>query len=300
MTTPDKLKCGYVAILGRPNVGKSTLLNQMLGQKISITSRKPQTTRHKLLGIKSTESTQILFVDTPGIHSVEPRAINRYMNKSARSAVADVDVILFLVDRDKWTEDDDQVARLLEKVDTHKIIVVNKIDRLEDRPRLLRLMSKLQTQFPEADIVPVSAESGDNLETLENLIIRYLPTSPFYFDKSQITDRSERFLVAEIIREKLMRQLGDELPYSLTIQIESFTQKNDVIHIEATIYVEKEGQKRILIGQGGERLKRVGSDARKDIELVLDSRVMLNTWVKVKASWSDDDRALKSLGYDDL
>ena len=293
-------RCGYVAILGRPNVGKSTLLNALLGQKVSITSRKPQTTRHKLLGIKTDGNTQILFVDTPGIHKTQPRAINRYMNKSARSAIRDVDILMVMVDRYKWMEDDDLVAGLVRHAPARKIVVVNKVDLIEDKSRLLPILKDLQERFPDAEIVPVSADKKQNLDVLEEIIRKMLPASPFYFDEDQITDKSERFLISEIIREKLMRQLGDELPYALTIQIERFEDKGKTTHIDATIYVEKEGQKRILIGSKGEKLKRIGSDARRDMEEILQTKVMLNTWVKVKSSWSDDERALKSLGYDDV
>ena len=293
------MRCGYVAIIGRPNVGKSTLLNAMLKQKISITSKKPQTTRHNLLGIKTEGDCQMLFVDTPGIHIKEARAINRYMNKSAKSALRDVDVVLFLVDRNRWTEEDDLVADLFKKVAAKQIVVINKVDLVQDRATLLPLLQSLQDKFPDAELVPVSAEKSLNLDTLGKVISDSLPASPFYFDPEQVTDRSLRFLAAEILREKLMRQLGDELPYALTIQIEKFAEQNQLATVEATIFVEKEGQKRILIGNKGERLKRVGIDARRDMEEVFGTRVVLNTWVKVKSGWSDDERAMKSLGYDE-
>jgi GTP-binding protein Era len=293
------MRCGYVAIIGRPNVGKSTLLNAMLKQKISITSKKPQTTRHNLLGIKTEGDCQMLFVDTPGIHIKEARAINRYMNKSAKSALRDVDVVLFLVDRNRWTEEDDLVGDLFKKVAAKQIVVINKVDLVQDRATLLPLLQSLQDKFPDAELVPVSAEKSLNLDTLDKVISDSLPASPFYFDPEQVTDRSLRFLAAEILREKLMRQLGDELPYALTIQIEKFAEQNQLATVEATIFVEKEGQKRILIGNKGERLKRVGIDARRDMEDVFGTRVVLNTWVKVKSGWSDDERAMKSLGYDE-
>ena len=293
------MRCGYVAIIGRPNVGKSTLLNAMLKQKISITSKKPQTTRHNLLGIKTEGDCQMLFVDTPGIHIKEARAINRYMNKSAKSALRDVDVVLFLVDRNRWTKEDDLVADLFKKVAAKQIVVINKVDLVQDRATLLPLLQSLQDKFPDAELVPVSAEKSLNLDTLDKVISDSLPASPFYFDPEQVTDRSLRFLAAEILREKLMRQLGDELPYALTIQIEKFAEQNQLATVEATIFVEKEGQKRILIGNKGERLKRVGIDARRDMEEVFGTRVVLNTWVKVKSGWSDDERAMKSLGYDE-
>jgi len=293
------MRCGYVAIIGRPNVGKSTLLNGMLKQKISITSKKPQTTRHNLLGIKTEGDCQMLFVDTPGIHIKEARAINRYMNKSAKSALRDVDVVLFLVDRNRWTEEDDLVGDLFKKVAAKQIVVINKVDLVQDRATLLPLLQSLQDKFPDAELVPVSAEKSLNLDTLDKVISDSLPASPFYFDSEQVTDRSLRFLAAEILREKLMRQLGDELPYALTIQIEKFVEQDQLATVEATIFVEKEGQKRILIGNKGERLKRVGIDARRDMEDVFGTRVVLNTWVKVKSGWSDDERAMKSLGYDE-
>ena len=293
------MRCGYVAIIGRPNVGKSTLLNAMLKQKISITSKKPQTTRHNLLGIKTEGDCQMLFVDTPGIHIKEARAINRYMNKSAKSALRDVDVVLFLVDRNRWTEEDDLVGDLFKKVAAKQIVVINKVDLVQDRATLLPLLQSLQDKFPDAELVPVSAEKSLNLDTLDKVISDSLPASPFYFDPEQVTDRSLRFLAAEILREKLMRQLGDELPYALTIQVEKFAEQNQLATVEATIFVEKEGQKRILIGNKGERLKRVGIDARRDMEEVFGTRVVLNTWVKVKSGWSDDERAMKSLGYDE-
>ena len=303
----DKNKrCGYVAILGRPNVGKSTLLNVLLGQKVSITSRKPQTTRHQLLGIKTTKTSQILYVDTPGIHGDEPKAINRYMNRNAKSVIRDVDVIIFVVDRTQWSADDQLVAESIlksAKVDTSIIIVVNKIDLLKSKNDLLPQLSKIQGFMADAksvEIVPLSATRGENIDSLESLVEEALPVSPYYFPEDQITDRSERFLVSEIIREKLMRNVGDEVPYSVTIQIERFARKGRTIHIDATIYVEREGQKIILIGTDGDKLKRVGIDARLDIERLLDCKVMLTTWVKVKRGWSNDDRALKSLGYDDV
>jgi GTPase len=299
-------RCGYVAILGRPNVGKSTLLNVLLGQKVSITSRKPQTTRHQLLGIKTSDTSQILYVDTPGIHSDEPKAINRYMNRNAKSVIRDVDVIIFVVDRTEWSTDDKLVADSILKTanpGTSIIVVVNKIDLLKNKNDLLPQLSKIQGYMngPEdIEIVPLSATRGENIDSLQSLVEKALPMSPYYFPEDQVTDRSERFLASEIIREKLMRQLGDEVPYSVTIQIERFARKGKTIHIDATIFVEREGQKVILIGSDGDKLKRVGIDARLDMEKLLDSKVMLTTWVKVKRGWSNDDRALKSLGYDDV
>lgn len=293
-------QCGYVAILGRPNVGKSTLLNKMLGQKVSITSKKPQTTRHRLLGIKTTDACQVLYVDTPGIHGEEPRAINRYMNRSALSVIRDMDVVLFMLDRTAWTADDQKVADALARFSGKLIIAVNKIDQLKKKNELLPVLEKLQKTFTEAELVPISAVTGENVKELESLIENHLPVGPFFFPDEQVTDKSERFLVAEIVREKLTRKLGEEIPYVLTIQVDRFEVGDKITEIDVTIFVEKDGQKAILIGKKGERLKQIGIDARKDIEALLDIKVMLTTWVKVRSGWSDDDRALKSLGYTDV
>jgi len=296
----ENSRCGYVAIIGRPNVGKSTLLNNILGQKVSITSKKPQTTRHQLLGIKTTPNCQFLYVDTPGIHGKEPRAINRYMNRSAKTVVRDVDVVIFVLDRTDWQDDDEIAAETVRRHKDHLIIAINKVDLLKDKQRLLPHLAQLKEKFPGAELVPISAEQGENVDRLESLIESKLPPGAALFPDDQITDRSTRFLVAEIIREKIMRQLGEEVPYAATIQIESFKDSGKTIHIEAIVFVERDGQKAILIGKKGEKLKRIGTDARQDIETLLERKVMLNIWVKVKANWSDDDRALKSLGYDDV
>ena len=292
-------RCGYVAIIGRPNVGKSTLLNMILGQKISITSRKPQTTRHQLLGIKTVKNCQVVYVDTPGIHRRESKAINRYMNRAALSILNDVDVVLFLLDRTAWLTDDQKVADALNYYSGRLILAINKIDRLKSLTQLLPRLSKLHEAFPQAELVPISASTGENITQLESLINESIPTGPFFFPENQITDRSERFLVAEMIREKLTRQLGEEVPYVLTIQVDRFEIGVDIAEIDATIFVEKEGQKAILIGKKGDRLKQIGSDARKDIEKLLNLKVMLTTWVKVKSGWSDNERTLQDLGYND-
>ena len=293
-------RCGYVGIVGRPNVGKSTLLNALMGQKLSITSRKPQTTRHNLLGILTTDDTQILIVDTPGLHQDAPKAINRYMNRSAVKVLGDVDVLIMLVDRDKWTSDDESVAERFRQAGGDKLLVINKVDLIRDKAELLPLLSKLSEEFGDIPMIPVSAEKSENLDELLRLIRERLPESPFYYSEDQVTDRSMRFMAAEIIREKLMRQLGDELPYAVTIQIDRFEEEPGLAHIDATIFTEKAGQKRIIIGKAGERIKRIGMDARLDIEKALGCKVMLNTWVKVRSGWSDDERAIRSLGYDDI
>jgi GTP-binding protein Era len=292
-------RCGYVAIVGRPNVGKSTLLNHLLGLKLSITSRKPQTTRHNVLGIKTEDDCQLIFVDTPGIHSGQDKAINRYMNKAAETAIRDVDVIVFVVDRLLWTEADQAVADKLSASNSPLIVAVNKVDRLDDSAELLPHIEYLQGIMPNAEIIPVSALQKKNLEVLEERISQHIPKNSFLFPEDQITDRSERFLAAELVREKITRQLGAELPYQITVEIEAFEMKGQIRHINALILVEREGQKKIIIGEKGQRLKSIGQAARIDMERLFDSKVMLTLWVKVRSGWSDDERALRSLGYQD-
>ncbi|WP_346836833.1 GTPase Era [Microbulbifer sp. SAOS-129_SWC] len=292
-------RVGYVAIVGRPNVGKSTLLNHLLGQKLAITSRKPQTTRHNMLGIKTEGANQIIFVDTPGLHADQDKAINRYMNRAAASAARDVDVVVFVVERTRWTEGDQLVADKLRGLKCPLIIAVNKVDQLDDKAGLLPQLQALAEQHPKAEIVPISALRGVNLDALEAEIVKRLPEGQHFFPEDQITDRSSRFLAAEIVREKVIRQLGAEVPYQVTVEVEEFAQDGPILHISAAILVERSGQKRIIIGNKGERIKQIGSQARQDMERLFDSKVMLNLWVKVKSGWSDDERALRSLGYRD-
>lgn len=296
----ENYRCGFIAIVGRPNVGKSTLLNHLLGQKLSITSRKPQTTRHKILGIVTQNNTQAIYVDTPGMHKRETRAINRYMNKEAQSALKDVDLILFVVDGLKWTPDDDLVLEKLQYTDTPVILVLNKVDTVADKTVLLPYVETLSQKRNFSEIIPLSALKGHNLPELHELVGRYLPYAPPMYGEEQITDRSQRFLAAEIIREKIMRQMGDEVPYDLTVQIEGFKIEGHLYRIDATILVERDGQKAIVIGEGGQKLKSMGKSARLDMEKLFDAKVMLTLWVKVKGGWSDDERALKSLGYGDI
>ncbi|VEE14955.1 GTPase Era [Ectopseudomonas mendocina] len=297
MTDVPVTRCGYVAIVGRPNVGKSTLLNHILGQKLAITSRKPQTTRHNMLGIKTEGDIQAVYVDTPGLHKHNDKALNRYMNRSASTALKDVDVVVFVVDRTRWTDEDQLVLEKVQHVKCPILLAVNKADRLEDKSELLPHLNWLAEQLPQAEIVPISALQGQNLDTLEKLVGERLPESEHFYPEDQITDRSSRFLAAELIREKIMRQLGAELPYQITVEIEEFKQEGRILHIHGLILVERDGQKKIIIGDKGERIKRIGQDARKDMETMFDSKVMLNLWVKVKGGWSDDERALRSLGY---
>jgi GTP-binding protein Era len=293
-------RCGYVAIVGRPNVGKSTLLNHLLGQKISITSRKPQTTRHQVLGIKTEDHYQMIFVDTPGLHQAADKAINRYMNRAATAAIRDVDLVLFLVDRTAWTAEDEMVLEEVQRAGLPTLLVVNKVDLLADKEALLPHLQSLAERGQFEAIIPLSALRRHNVEQLQQEILKYLPQSEHFFPEDQITDRSQRFLAAEIVREKIMRQLGDELPYAVTVEIEEFALDDDVLHISALILVERKGQKKIIIGEKGARLRSIGSEARRDMESLFDSRVMLRLWVKVKSGWSDDERALRSLGYDDV
>ena len=293
-------RCGYVAIVGRPNVGKSTLLNHILQQKLSITSRKPQTTRHNLLGIKTEGNVQAIYVDTPGLHLQHDKALNRYMNKSVTSALRDVDVVIFVVDRLIWTDEDEQVARRLESLDCPVILALNKIDQIQDKELMLPYLQQMANRLRVDEIVPISARRNDNLERLQELVVARLPEGEHFFPEDQVTDRSSRFLAAEIVREKITRQLGDELPYQMTVEIEEFSHEGSILHISALILVEREGQKRILIGERGARIKQVGQQARADMEALFDCHVMLSTWVKVKTGWSDDERALRSLGFDDL
>ena len=298
MLDGDK-RCGFVAIVGRPNVGKSTLLNRILGQKLSITSRRPQTTRHQILGIKTEGDIQVVYVDTPGLHLKEHKAINRYMNKAASSSLQDVDVVIFLVDRTRWTDEDEMV---LEKVKASKapvILAINKVDRSGDKTQLLPHLESLSSRHDFTALIPISAKQGHNVADLEQAIAKLLPQSMHFYPEDQVTDRSQRFLAAELVREKIMRQLGEELPYSVTVEIEEFKREGKVLHISALILVERSGQKKIVIGDKGEQIKIIGRDARKDMEKLFDSKVMLNLWVKVKSGWSDDERALRSLGYRD-
>ena len=296
--TEQNFKCGYIAIIGRPNMGKSTLLNHMLGLKLSITSRKPQTTRHQILGVKTVDNGQFIFVDTPGIHSGGNRAINRYMNRAASSVIHDVDVILFLVQALKWTDEDQLVLKKLEQVDVPVVLLVNKVDKISDKDQLLPFISEVSEKYNFANVIPISATQGDNVQQLEDYLLTQLPEAPAFFQDDEFTDRSSRFLAAEIIREKLVRELGNELPYQTTVEIERYKDEEKITRIHALILVETKGQKIIVIGDKGARLKSIGTKARKDIEALIDRKVFLQLWVKVKSGWSDSEASLRSLGYD--
>ena len=299
MDTDDRVtRCGFVAIVGRPNVGKSTLLNHLVGQKVSITSSKPQTTRHRVIGIKTAEGAQAIYVDTPGLHGGRGRAIDRAMSRAALGALQEVDLVVFVVEALRWNKDDALVADRLRDLHVPVIVAVNKVDRVERKEDLLPYLEELGTRGSFAEVIPVSARAGIQLDVLEREVGRRLPESAPLFSTDQVTDRSERFLAGEIIREKLMRRLGQEVPYRLTVEIERFSEEGVTTKIDAVIWVEKPGQKAIVIGAEGKMLKAVGAEARADIERMLEKRVYLGLWVKVREGWSDDDRALRQLGYD--
>lgn len=291
------MNCGYVALIGRPNVGKSTLMNHLIGQKLSITSRKPQTTRHRILGIKTTELGQAIFMDTPGMHQDEKKVLNRYLNKTADSTLLGVDVVVWLLDGLYWHEYDDKIFKKLEAAGLPVILAVNKIDRVQDKSKVLSFFAEAKTRFPFKEIVPISALKNKNLDVLEQHLMGLLPEADLIYPEDQITDRPERFFVAEIVREKLTRRLGDELPYALTVDIELYEEGETITKIYASIIVERQSQKSIVIGKQGELLKKVGTEARIDIEKLIGQKVFLQLWVKVKKGWSDNERALQGLGF---
>jgi GTPase len=293
------MNCGFVALIGRPNVGKSTLMNHLLKQKISITSRKPQTTRHRILGINTTEAGQAIYMDTPGMHNSEKRALNRYLNRTAETTLLGVDVIVWLIDGLSWHEYDEVIFKKLEQAGLPVILAVNKVDKVKDKDAILTFFAEAQHRFPFEHLIPISALKRTNLDQLESLIMTLLPASDLIYPEDQITDRPERFLAAEIIREKLTRRLGDELPYALTVEMERYEELPGITKIYAIIWVERLTQKNIVIGKQGEMLKKVGTDARFDIEKLIGQKVYLQLWVKVKKNWSDNERAMQSLGFND-
>lgn len=289
-------KCGYVAIVGRPNVGKSTLLNHLLGMKLSITSRKPQTTRRNLLGVDTRDNVQAIYVDTPGIHAPGNRQLNRIMVRHATSILQDVDLIVAMFEHSRITPEDEAVIEHVRESGRPALAVLNKVDLLQDKTRLLPVMQALGGHGVFREIVPLSALRSDGLDLLRERVAAYLPENAHVFAPDQVTDASERYLVAEIIREKLMRRLGDELPHQTAVVVESFRPGDRVTDIQAEIFVEKDGQKAIVIGERGQMLKAIGQDARKDIETMLDARVMLHLWVKVRRGWTNDQRLLRRFG----
>lgn len=293
------MKAGFVALVGRPNVGKSTLLNFLIGQKLSITSRRPQTTRHRIHGIKTSELGQAVYVDTPGIHASGKRAMNRYLNRTAGSALQGVDLIVWVIDRPEFVAEDELVKQRVAEANVPVILAINKVDRLDDKALLLPFLEKAGEVFPFVELIPLSALRGHNRDALEKRIFDLLPESDPIYPEDQITDRSERFLASEIIREKLLRTLGQEVPHAATVEIESYKEEGRLVRIRAVIWVERQGQKAIVIGQKGETMKKIGANARLDLEKLVDGKVFLELWVKVKEGWSDDERALLSLGYRD-
>ncbi|MBX9446166.1 MULTISPECIES: GTPase Era [Dickeya] len=298
----EQTYCGFVAIVGRPNVGKSTLLNQLLGQKISITSRKPQTTRHRIMGIHTEGPYQAIYVDTPGLHIEEKRAINRLMNRAASSSIGDVELIIFVVEGTHWTDDDEMVVNKLREQKAPVLLAINKVDNVADKTKLLPHIQMLSEKMNFLDVVPISAEKGTHVDTIASIVRKHLPQAIHHFPEDYITDRSQRFMASEIIREKLMRFLGEELPYSVTVEIERFVaNERGGYDINGLILVEREGQKKMVIGNKGAKIKTIGIEARQDMEQMFEAKVHLELWVKVKSGWADDERALRSLGYiDDL
>lgn len=289
--------CGFVTLVGRPNVGKSTLLNRLVGQKLSITSRKPQTTRMQLLGIKTGKDSQLVFVDTPGLQKKPGNVFNRYMNREVFNALSHVDVIVHVVEALTWTDADENVFNHIRKIERPLVLAINKIDRIKDKRELLPCLEQMNNREIYSEIVPVSAKHGQNVDLLEEHIRKYLPPGEALFPEDQITDRNERFFAAEFIREKLTRQLGDELPYNISVTIDKFSEAGKITRIYATVWVANEGQKKIVIGKNGAVLKKTGEQARKDMEKMFGRKVFLQTWVKSKNKWTSDTQALRRLGY---
>lgn len=289
---------GSIAVVGRPNVGKSTLINELIGQKLSITSHRPQTTRHRINAIDTQKAYQMVFVDTPGIHIGNNKAINSYMNRAASSSFSDVDIIIWMVEVFKWTKEDARVLEHLSKVDVPVLLCINKIDKASTVDKILPFLEILSKKFNATEVFPISAFDRSDIKKLRDLILKYLPEQAAIFDEDFITDRSQKFVISEFIREKLMRNLSNELPYDITVEIEKFELDGNLHRIAARIFVDKTSQKSIVIGQNGAMLKKIGKESRETIEGFLETKVFLELWVKVRQGWSDDKRALASLGYD--
>lgn len=293
----DGFRSGVVTLFGRPNVGKSTLLNRLVGTKVSIVSAKPQTTRHRILGIRTDDRMQAVFVDTPGLTRDIPQRIHRYMGRAASGSLEGVDLALLVITADRWRPEDDYPLALAQRAGCPVVLVVNKIDRARDRRQLLPLIESASKKMTFADVVPLSAHTGKNVEALEALLSRYLPLQAPLYPPDQLTDKSERFLAAELIREQIFRRYGKEVPYATAVDVDSFKREKDTLHIGATIWVDREGQKPILIGAKGEGLKTVGRHARMEMQKVFGEKVFLQLWVKVRRGWADNERALRQLGY---
>lgn len=290
-------RSGLVTLFGRPNVGKSTLVNRLVGAKVSIVSPKPQTTRHRILGIRTQLDLQVVFVDTPGLTRDIPQRIHRYMGRAASGSLEGVDLALFIIAADGWRAEDEYPLHLAQHASCPVMLVINKVDRLKDRSQLLPLIEKLSGKMAFPDIVPVSARTGANVEALEKLILRYLPMQPAIYPEGQLTDKSERFLAAELVREQVFRRCGQEVPYATAVEVEIFRREKGVLRIGATIWVDKPGQKPILIGAKGEALKTIGRQARLEMQKLFGAKIYLELWVKVRRGWADNERALQRLGY---
>ncbi len=298
-TVPEHFRCGLVAVIGRPNVGKSTLVNRLVGRKVSIISRKPQTTRARIMGIRTSAQAQIVYIDTPGLHAGEKNLLNRYMNRAARGSMEAVDCIVFIIAATGWTGADDYVLKTVQQQQVPVLLAINKIDKLKSHDQLLPLIRDVSARMNFAEIVPLSALTGENVADLENTILRYLPQQPAMFSEDQVSDRDQRFMAAELVREQIFYTLREEVPYAVGIGIERFERTKGVLHVEATIWVEKITQKGILIGRGGERLKSIGTRARREMEKLFNSKVHLELWVKVREGWADSEALLRSLQYGD-
>ncbi len=291
--------CGFAAIVGRPNVGKSTLLNRIIGQKLAITSHKPQTTRHSILGVKTDPDGQIVYVDTPGIHTRGTQPMNKYLNRTARSALADVDLLLFVIEALRWTEEDEMVLKTIGNYGLNCILLVNKVDRVKDKQELLPFISEIAAKYSFSEVIPLSALNGSNVSELEQKVLAAMPEGDNIYPDDQLTNRSERFFAAEFVREQLTQRYAQEIPYALTVEIEQFEVVKELYRIHALIWVEREGQKNIIIGKNGAALKEVAMQARKEMEKFFGHKVFLKVWVKVKKSWSTDSKSLHQLGYGD-
>ena len=294
---PD-FRCGYVTIIGRPNVGKSTLLNRILGQKISITSRKPQTTRWHLLGINTDTDSQVIYIDTPGLQKTPQRALNRYMNREVLNSISHVDVLVFMIEAMTWNELDEHVLNMIRDVTIPVLLILNKTDKVKDKRTILPFINEVSSFMSFAGVIPISAARDNNLDILQSTVKKLLPLAKPLFPVDQVTDRNERFFAAEFIREKLTQKLGNEVPYRLSVTIDRFTAKDNLLHINAIIWVERQGQKLIVVGEKGKILKSVGEQARKDMETMFGRKVFLQTWVKVKRGWGDNELTLKQFGYE--